>query len=306
VRLFLVFFLLTLLAACGTRQAPSDDHSMSDPLFIMTTAGLQKSLHDVKADSSASAMPGGGSNLGTTLSAANVGFSAALPAAGFTSLAGGLLGGINLLTESPQHVAAEIPWLLVWAPDDGTPVRQLSEHYAAVFGQALAVALSNHLPDKKFVYTPGPSGGDPDLEGDFGAVRFEDPLCHTFKIHCDIRIAQTNLNLKGNPQLPRRFVKYNGPQLSLSIPIQPRIDSRESTGWHEHRRTHWATLEAFVDASRALPPYAWIYIGPDQVAYLENDRLMYVRQPIMLHQGTILRFVQPVSQRVTQAAPVVP
>jgi hypothetical protein len=305
-RKFLRIFLLGSLAACASNAPPPDDHTMSDPLLVMKSARLGKSLGDVKAESTARAVQVGNGDLGVAMSAANTGLSAALPAAGMTSLAGGLLGGLSLLTAAHDRtVPGQLTWLLVWAPDDGTDPEAVAQHYATIVGTALTRTLSERLPGVRFHVSVHPDSGDFNHPYDYASVDFDHPVCGTLRIHCKIRFAINPLGTAPGLQLPTRLVGYGQQQIPVAVVILMEIDGHEDTLLTHRRWVIWPTLEAFVDASRDLPPYVWIYIGPEQVGFGGAGPTRYVRQPIMLHQGSILRFVKPAAP-IAQAGTATP
>jgi hypothetical protein len=93
------------------------------------------------------------------------------------------------------------------------------------------------------------------------------------------------------PTLPERLVGYHGRQ-SLSI-VRPTAYNARMEAFHMVRTSHWPSLEAFVDASRKLPAYVWLYLPPRLAPYQAGDKWLYPQIPIMLHQGNLMVFVKP-------------
>jgi hypothetical protein len=109
-RWVLRLFLLAPLAACAIPHPPPppDDHKMSDALLIMTTARLNASLRDVTPPAPSNGTSTSADDVRAAAAAASTGLNVLTPAYGVSSLAGGLLSGLNLLS-ARQITAPEVP-----------------------------------------------------------------------------------------------------------------------------------------------------------------------------------------------------
>ncbi len=274
---------------------------MSDALLIMRTVRLAADLHDIKDTGATSPILLTGKDLDVAMAAANTGLSAASPAFGLTSLAGGALAGLNLLT-STRITTAQVPWLLVWSPIDGRTPTAVGEQVTNRFCQGLIASLGRRSPDDKVTYLPLP---DPNTS-------------HGDSIHASIRVTEPSgdhgsislwspiegVTPDNSPQLPTRLVGFTGKQAALVVKML--VYNAKMNDFTMERTIHWPTLQSFVDASLELPDYAWLYVPPNLVPVEVSGSWIYVKQPLLIHKGSILRFVSPNAVASTASGTVTP
>jgi hypothetical protein len=293
---------LLTLTACVNRPSP-ESADISDPMKVAIASGSEDGLKDASAGNEPSEV--GASALSQNLTSAaavgNVGLSALMPGFGLTSLAGGLLSGINLLTAS-HHDPAEFPLFLIWSPaTDSRSKMEIGADYANNLAAAWRDALTKQVPEATFTFTPwkvAENGkGSPKA-----IVAIDDPFCQKYEIDCTLKAAiwdnPPDTAAKGQP-LPSRLAGYEGPQTLIYGGIGAELADKS---FFRHRRAHWPLLETLTEASTKMPAFVWIYLSPLSLTYLTPKGPSYIQEPLILNQGRILRFVKPSQAQVAETS----
>ena len=291
---------LLTLTACVTRPSP-ESADISDPMKVAIASGSEDGLKDASAGNEPSEV--GASALSQNLTSAaavgNVGLSALSPGFGLTSLAGGLLSGINLLTAS-HYVPAEAPWFLIWSPaTDTRSEMEIGVSYANTLASTWRDALAKLFPDATFTFTPSiiaeNTQGFPTAK-----ITISDPYCQKYEIECTLKVfTNTHPDHPKAQPLPSRLAGFDGPQTLIYGGMKFGIDDKD---FFQRRHSHWPLLETLTEASTKMPAFVWIYLPPNSLTYLTPNGPWYIKQPLMLNQGRILRFVKPSPKQIAETS----
>jgi len=290
------FFAPMLMASAilaGCAGATSTDGPPSDAMLIMRTAGMAEGLHDAAPRITPVQSIDAGNGLNLLSAATNTGLSAAFPTQGLTSLGSGLFAGINLLT-SVRIIPASLSWLLIWAPEtEGSSLAEIGARYANTFAAAWANALNTQVPTGRFAPHPIAQAEIGTGKAVAATIEMQDLYCYSPGISCHLMIVppmETTL-LANAPQIPERLVGFSGRQAALALNIG--IGLFNENHFPKTHTSAWPLLETLIEASKALPQYAWIYVGPGLVTYQSPKGLKWVYQPVLINQGHLVPFITP-------------
>jgi hypothetical protein len=286
---------LAVLPACarvGNEPRPGDSLALS----VMRAAGYSaNTLRDAPGPAPAAFNPRGsalGRGAGELADAGGI-------AASFA--AGALTGGLGLLSvmARPERQPEEaFTRVIAWMPVEMAPTPEAAAQllvrmsgdafdrglqHAGLGGQyrydAPGVMPPGRLPaserieDARFVFTSGPCTE----QGMFCRVlvghgmRFPDPV--------------DSPSFVGSGRAYMfRFPNAGG--IDLTVEDQRRFQRA--------RRAGYPFLEALVETSRHLPPWAFIYAAPLDVTLRDpaSGRVVFLQTPLVLHQGRVLPFVR--------------
>jgi len=290
---FFAPMLMTSAILAGCAVSTSTEGPPSDAMLIMRTAGMAEGLHDAAPRIAPVQSIDAGNGLNLLSAATNTGLSAAFPTQGLTSLGSGLFAGINLLT-SVRIIPASLSWLLIWAPEtEGSSPAEIGARYANTFAAAWANALNAQVPTGRFAPHPIAQAEIGTGKAVAATIEMQDLYCYSPGISCWLMVVPpTETKVPSNPpQLPERLVGFSGRQTAIALDIS--IGLFNENHFPKTHTSAWPLLETLLEASRALPQYAWIYVGPGLVTYRSPSGLKFIYQPVLINQGHLVPFVTP-------------
>ncbi|HYG88971.1 MAG TPA: hypothetical protein VD978_22240 [Azospirillum sp.] len=294
------------LAACATGQGSTTPYqpwsaTESHALQIVNAADLL-GLRDADAPKDATA-PGGSSSLVQAGAFGTLNYLS--PPPGFGSVAAGALGFASFFFSGPAPEEwSRTPSLLVWMPRSEAATADEAWHKlnAMVQRELAAVLSETRLPsgyrlekEEKLAiaFRPGYSLAPTRYTSTRTLWKIRGGDCDDPKVQCQYQVSLIVPPVeRAAPSVLGGYPAWTYIRTEGLAGISPTfVDRRE---FREKYRAVFPDLEVLRKLSARLPAWAFIYIGPDSVAYMNEEvgKPTLLRFPVILSKGEPVYFVR--------------